>query len=264
MKAILTSAVLLVLIIGIASCRKKDRTSDMPEKKVYLSKITTSETGYTTFEYDAQGRMTKQSTYNFAGLYLSYLFHYNAQGQLTSYEQDYADPSRSGYKFTISYRADGTIDKVDETLESGALLFSVTYLHLTSAMTLLMKNEAGVYNSKIEYSFIPGTKNTKEQKLYTFNATGETWHMASHIVLGYDTKKTPYTFYPIGFLNPIGFEETVNIMPRENNIMSIRNEDTGATGSFTYEYNQEGYPVKATYNEPGSDPEIHTYEYTIE
>ncbi|WP_157558022.1 hypothetical protein [Niabella aurantiaca] len=261
MKRILASTILLVLIVSITSCRKKDQTSDLPQKKVYLSKIITSEESYTTFEYDEQGRMTKQSTYNFAGLYLSYLFYYNTQGQLSSCEQDYTDPSRPGYKFIYSYNADGTIDKMSQTVESGELLFSVSYLNTTSGMSLIMKDEAGANTSKIEYAFIPGTKNTKELKYYIFNNTDESWQMVLHHVLTYDTKTAPYTFYPTGFLSPIGFDELHTLTPRENNILSIKDEDIGSTSSFTYEYNEEGYPIKATYDKPGSDPETHTYEY---
>ncbi|MGJ7033839.1 hypothetical protein [Niabella hirudinis] len=263
MKRILASAILLVLIVSVTSCRKKDRTPDLPQKKVYLSKIITSEESYTTFEYDAQGRMARQSTYNFAGLYLSFLFHYNTQGQLSSYEQDYADPSNPGYKFVVSYNADGTINKMNQTAESGELLFSASYLHTTSGMSLIMKNGAGANTSKIEYSFIPGTKNTKELKYYTFNNTDESWQVVVRHTLAYDTKKAIYTFYPTGFLGPIGFDELHAITPHENNILSIKDEDLGSTSSFTYVYNEEGYPIKATYNRPGSDPETHTYEYIV-
>lgn len=242
MKKLVLSAFLLAGFM-FTSCDKNDDNTTVEEgtvdvSKMYLpSKITADD--YTT------------------------IFTYNNKAQLTKIVES------DGYEYTFSYSGDQLVEAT--AIESNIKTF-YTFSQAGTKLTVNMKAEInGQTHNDTEILTLDSKGNLLNDGYfnYTYDANGNITKMKSddseEIVLKYDDKNGIYKNVKLPqWVFAYIMSEQLNIV---NNVVDIDYEDSefpedNFTGTVTYNYNADNYPVKMVAKSTLEDDFSQTIEYT--
>lgn len=238
----------LIIILFLLGCSNDDSSQD--EKQLYLSRITTT-AGSTTYHYDENNRIVMEQFESASGSHvILYKNFYNDNGQLITRTIDNTDSSLD-YKYTYHYDTEGYLIKIDTYTIDGS--GPETYYSKTEAdysvpgkisvsRTLPTGTISVLYN---EY-FLDANGNVVMRKQFTPSGVLD----YSFEYTAFDNNKSPEQLLPKdtyikAFNNNLSYAATDHVLGETFQY------------TFTFEYNQAGYPTKET-NSNGS---IKTFEY---
>ena len=244
MKADSTLWMLMVLcLLATGGCKKDSSPPEEPQTLLRKS-ITSSQT--TTYEYDADNRAIKfEATFsnpvnNYTGFYT-----YNSAGQLA--EVLYSG-SGDDTKSVYFYNSSGQITKVENYIVSAgvaALSSKWDALYTTPGKISVYETpNGGIPALYVEY-FLDAKGNIEKQLSY--NVSGILVSTTENA--DFDNKPAPGLSVPkTGFARNVNNYQKVIVTPAGG---------SPSTGTYTYEYNSDGFPTKRTANSGA----IITYEY---
>ncbi|SFH33883.1 hypothetical protein [Pedobacter insulae] len=232
-------ALLFVLTPG---CKKGN--NPQPKTTLLAKSITSSQT--TTYQYDANNRAIRADVVftnpvnNYSGIYT-----YNNSGQVMEVLYDAAGDD---IKNVYSYNGNGQISKIETyTVSAGLATFnskSEGVYTTPGKISVYETPYGGTPYLYVEY-FLDAKGNIAKQQSY--DQTGAVIVTTENS--DFDNKPAPSLSIPkTGFARNVNNYGTVTVTPPAGN---------PSTSTYTYEYNNDGYPVKRTTN-TGS---IITYEY---
>ncbi len=243
-----------ILILLFFSCRKKDNNSPEQEKEVLLTKISTSSTT-TSYEYDGQRRAVKSKVAYAASPVNDYTstYAYNDKDQLTEWYIDPEDPARDATRIIMTYNS------------GGQMVMSESYTVNSSTATLAVKLIATYSQGKIainQTDYPAGTSHLEVE--YFTDAKGNLTKQISHRPDGSEWITTEYLEYDHHPASGSSLPQTT-FYKNANNYLSAKSTDheTGgvSNSTYSYEYNDKGYPVKRTISGSGA---ITAYEYIFQ
>lgn len=237
-----------LLLIWFASCSSDDNGDGQPLQTLLSKRITSTET--ISYTYDNNNRATGYTTENI-GPENNYTatYMYNSSGQLVEVIYNPAN-SIEDTKVVYSYNNNGQISTIETSYVSGSLSSPVSKYEAdystvgkVSVYTFTMAGTGTPYLSTEYYLDVNG--NIESQLSY--GASGLLIVTTENS--GYDDKKTASASLPDeDFVRNVNNYGTVTVTPTGG---------TPSVSTFTYEYNDDGYPTKRTSN-AGS---VVTYEY---
>lgn len=235
--------VVVLLSAIFLSCGKRDNPD--PARQTLLERISTN-SQTTTYTYDDNNRAIRfdavftNPVSNYSGFYT-----YNNSGQLT---EVLYETSGDDIKSLYFYNGSGQITKIETYLISGG----VETFDAQSAAIYTTPGKISVYETPggaapylyVEY-FLDAKGNIERQ--LTYNPAGSL--LVTTVNSDFDDKHAPALSVPkTGFVRNVNNYGTVTVTPAGS---------SASIGTYTYEYNSDGYPTKRTTN-TGS---ITTYEY---
>lgn len=231
-------SIVFLTSICLISC-KKDIKEQEKTVKILLSKTTTSST-ITTYDYDENGNIIEAYLDYFSSPInnISYVYTYVSNNQLKEYLITPDDTIRNVLKFKYNYNGDGKVSKISSFIvkdgeEDIYEMQEATYSSEKISINITKYVDATTYLS-VEY-YLDSKGNLYQQK--TFRPNGDEWIITEYPT--YDDKSTSST-------------STVktSFYSNKNNYLSVKITDleTGniSEGTYTYEYNEDGYPTKRT------------------
>lgn len=233
----------LALSVVFTACKKNSDVE--PAHKNLLVKKTDNDGLNFVFSYDANNRMSgytmSSNPYNAAR---NYTFTYNSNGGLAEYFE-----SIGSMKGKYTYNVDGTLAgkkgySVSGTVET--LVNTYTYTYVGGIVTENYVFAPTGNGFRIEYKYDVNGNNTEEKSYNTTPANPAGTYSGTVIYGNYDAQVSPSSYYPSAFLFPGS---------AKNNPGSLT-YSSGGTGTYTYQYNIDGYPTKRTMG-----TEISVYEY---
>lgn len=253
MKTIKPVFFIAALFLIFFSCRKKDNNLPGQEKKALLTKISTSSTN-TTYEYNEQKRAVNNKVVYPTSPVNNYTstYTYNDKGQLTEWYIDREYPARDATKIAMTYNS------------GGQLVMSETYTVNGSATTLVTKLIATYSQGKvaIHQTDYPAGVSHLEVEYYT-NDKGNLTKQIQHRPDGSEWITTEYLEYDDHPASGTSLPGTT-FYKNANNYLSATFTDHEAGSisnrTYSYEYNDEGYPVKRSTSGTST---ITVYEYTF-
>ena len=235
------------------SCGKERNIPPEREKEWLLTKIVTSST-ITTYTYDGQGRASESTVTYPAGPANNYTstYTYNDKGQLAEWYIQPDDAASDAIRIVFAYNGDSRIAMTSTYTVNGEVQTLVTELNATYGEGKAAIHQTdypdGVSYLEMEY-FTDDKGNLTKQKSY--RSDGAEWITTEYP--DYDTYPASGTSLPV-----------TAFYKNANNYLSVKitDHETGnvGTGSYAYEYSDEGYPVKRT-TDAGI---ITTYEYSYQ
>jgi len=242
MNKIITLFLLLLLAVSFQSCKKESSVKESEPDKTYLvTKITKHyDTGddQQTFEYDSQGRITKNIYSN-----ITYIYSYDSESRLAKNEIY----TYRGLLVTYNYTyANNKMTETRVSPENGidpqVFTYEINNGNIVKAILL--------DGSAITYNF--DGKGNVTQYQYVFK-NGDSIDEGS---LTYDDKKSPFAMvkgYNKHYLMS-NYDPEYSIA---NNILSNHYY------KFTFKYNDAGFPVSAI-RSGGGNPDLKIdYEYIV-
>ncbi|MFD2922141.1 hypothetical protein ACFS6H_20645 [Terrimonas rubra] len=245
MKTLLYFYLLFFSITFLPSC-KKDK--DTPAaKKVMMTKTITTKPGQAPFtiiyNYDAAGQLV---SYKYDNITVTTITR-NANGQVTKTTDANATTGVIVGGVNFYYDAAGKCIKRESLSSSGSVTFYYTFTYQSNMFVSKQYNPAGSAGEYFESYYTADGKNIQSRKLYTNTGT-----LKSIYTYQYDTKYGTELAMPFSDISPI--------VPTANNVIAYTSSIVpGATTnySYTYAYNNDGYPVKRVSND-GTET---TFEY---
>ena len=240
---------LFVVCFILAGCTKERDSADSKGSKVKLLETITVVEGNdidaVMFEYDKQGRIVKQIQNSHTKT-----FTYNSAGDLIKVVEKYES---SGDATTYTFTKNGNI--INETCIDDDDIF--TGIIELNAEGLPVKISFDEYYT-IEY------KNGNVTKMTLYDSPSLEY---GHYTFTYDDKNSPWLQCktPKWYL-AFAFDNFGIFTGLKNNPTTIEGTflDGWSTSSFTYTYNNDGYPTKTTLTETeGYGKLSHTYNYNI-
>ena len=231
------------------SCGKDDGDPEPTELQTCLSKTITS-SSTTTFHYDENNRAIS-SEVEFSSSPLnnySSAYTYNSSGQLTEWLITNTTSTRT--KLLYFYNSSGQISKIE------------TYLVSPDGTSTPDRETVASYATpgKIRVLTTPFGGSSYLETDYFIDAKGNIIKQQTYSPAGMMTTTSEYRSFDDKNSPSLSTPRT-SFARNVNNYLdvTITSHDTGgvSTGTYTYEYNPEGYPTKRTTN-TGS---ITTYEY---
>lgn len=237
-----------IIIILLLGCSNDDSSQD--EKQLYLSRVT-STAGSTTYHYDENNRIVLEQFESASGSnVLLFKNYYNDNGKLITRTEDQTDTSLD-YKYTYHYDIEGNLIKIETYTIDGS--GPETYYSKTEAdysvpgkisvsRTLPTGTISVLYN---EY-FLDANGNVVTRMQYKPSGALD----YSYEYTAFDDNKSPEQLLP---------KHTYTKAFNNNLSYTVTDNTSGESFqyTFTFEYNQVGYPTKET-NSNGS---IKTFEY---
>lgn len=241
------------IIFLITACSKKDSQPSVTQS-IKITKADYGSIGNFTYTYDANKNMATE-TYSGDGTpsnvpYVVTMTNYDTKGRLTEYNIDYPSGSFSDLKYSISYTTDGRPERiVSFDINTGAYAGYSSWEYLVGKIIFKRYGLTNTLQSRNEYTLAADGNNVAELK--TYNAAGTLTSTTTYS--NYDAKFTVESLYPIGY--SIG-----NLSKNNFTTLSRVNNVSGTTSGFsvTFEYNDEGYPIKRTL----SSGTVQTFTYT--
>ena len=226
---------------------------------------------YQKFEYDAQNRITKIYYYNDGEIDETYTFTYNSAGDLTSMSYIDTDNSDDNYTTNITYAGNKiTFDDDDSfamDLNPDGLLIKVTEEY----------GDDDLYTWDYVYQNGNLTKATQTDKWWSSPAGGGTYRtVITASTFTYDDMKsplnncnTPKWVLIWQFEGEIGIKNNPKIRTSKS-IDSAENAEFGnvyestheSTSTYTYTYDDEGYPLTCTAKWVDDDGDEHDWNVT--
>jgi uncharacterized protein YxeA len=249
MKNILFAVTISFFFIATEGCKKKNQEPD--NRNTYLKKEIFS-TGSVEYTYNAQSKLVRwdyTDNTNAANNYSITISKYSAEGLIEETLADYSGTS-SDRKSVYTYNADGTISKSSVyrlTTTGEALQSEFLYSYNNGRVLNSVRNVATGEIIPKQETWINIDGNISQVKYYNVAGT----LVETRDYTSYDKKRSPYKLIPAALaginskLNPLSYVRTITSTGETTNI------------SFTYEYNEDGYPIKRISNNGG----ISTYEY---
>lgn len=237
---------LLLCINFLISCSSDDDASNNNQQTLLAKSVTSSQT--TTYVYDDNNRVISNEVIASNPLNnYSTIYTYNGSGQLAEVFYD-SESSTEDIKSVYFYNESGQTTKIENYLVSSGI------------STLDSKSEA-IYDTpgKVSVYETPNGSTPYLSVEYFLDANGNVIEQLAYDTAGFLIVTTENSDFddkhsPSLSITKTGFVKNVN------NYGTVTVTATGgvpSTGTFTYEYNSDGYPTKRTSN-TGS---IFTYEY---
>jgi hypothetical protein len=249
MKNIVYLAVVILLYVIVGSCKKKNQTPD--NRKTFLKKEIYS-FGSVAYNYNADGKLVRTDytdNSNANNNYSTTITKYTAGGLMEEVLVDNAGATIDK-KVVCTYNADGTLSKITTyrlTPSGESIETEFLYSYPSGRIIYSIRNlsSGAVIPQQETWMNIDG--NISQVKYYNIlGGLDETRNYTS-----YDNRRSAFEAVPVALAginsksNPLAFTRVI--------------AGTGATTNitYTYEYNDDGYPLKRTSN----SGVIATYEY---
>ncbi|MGV3587217.1 MAG: hypothetical protein ACO1OF_09465 [Adhaeribacter sp.] len=249
MKKINLSALLLCLLFALAC--KNDEDVVKPDKNLntcLITKITFAGTDAITYEYDNQKRLKKANHAKDATSNENYYkeYDYDAAGRVTKESFKLADGTVFSY-FAFTYNSKNLLEKIAFHTKAAGNTFKheydkiITYTSTNKIEQVKTLNPEGPATSYRldEYTYDANQNITKVQE-YVVNGAAKVNDVTTAYT--YDNQNNPYrgaTYLGLG-------AETIS----KNNIATEKEtyhlSDLTKNYTYTYEYNEKGYPTKQT------------------
>ncbi|MBS7788284.1 hypothetical protein KIH23_13330 [Flavobacterium sp. CYK-55] len=224
----------------------------------YQNGFLTNGTGFNanggTYQYDAQGKLTRSST-----MYETFDYTYDAQGRLIKRTKvgtnDYTSLLYSGNKVTVKNYYEVSGDPVEDRVD--------LYLNSAGQITKLRRlTPTDDYSFMVE-DYVYDSRGNITQKWSRENNYGDP---DQSITFTYDNQKNPF-YYALKKLHRSTYllECRLGVPNYEFRGFTPNNLKTvGSSQIYEYSYNERGYPVGyiKTYENGGSSPGVS--EYAIE
>ncbi len=252
---ILKVSVLLLFAVFFFSCKK----TLAPAVKTYLVKESFPGGSYN-FVYNTENQLAEvnyidntNSSYN-----KTETFSYNSSGQVSSILTPFSNTvgiSRSAY----FYNSDGGLDKVQYFTNSGGVETGLydNLFEYTTGKIIVKRVTFGNTQPEV-VSLTDADNNVSETKLYN-TQNGDLIQINTYT--SYDNMKNYASLLPKSFYN---IDIGLNLFST-NNVLGVKTEQNGSVeyGSYTYEYNEDGYPTKMIYvnKTKGGDPWVVYFKY---
>lgn len=236
---------LLVALFATAvllSCKKDPDNVIVPvEKPVKLVKeVSSSATDFITFEYDADGNVTKHISQ-----------WQNGNGGLNKLTNVYAYSGGKLLQFSneagralFSYK-NGVIEKSDNYAINGRKISTIFYHFRNGKLDSLIEQNANplpddVKETKISYQYYSNGNVSRIDFAYRKEFTDPFTITSSKVYVEYDNKKNPEPDGVLGFYLP-GMLLQIN-NPIKVNVLNANGTVDGYS-RYEYSYNTEGFPV---------------------
>lgn len=257
MKTLQTIIAITILSLFSISCSSDDESAPEQTKPTYLLTKTTNNLGYSTYTYDANNKVSTV---------------------------EHINPGFSNYKTTFFYNSNGKLEETLEVSTGGAFPSStkrrVTYSYDVQNRLTERKSFQTSYDFPSQYDYVRGyffeyNGNTVIQKEME---KGKSFPSSRYVLdLNSDGNVLKYTSYDqmdannpnglISFSIVYAYDDKINVetsFPPEssfpffnkNNAIKYTKTDQSGTQTITditYEYNEDGYPVKRTVSGQGTN-----------
>lgn len=218
--------------------------------------------GYTTYEYDAAGRIEKSAVYGATGVLSNYAtYEYNEAGSVTKVSNYILGDLLTGY-VTTEYNGEGWPIKISTYISSGE----------TSSMTGYVTNEYDTVGNVIKTSTCGPTGIVSAYTVYEYNATGGMTKETTYMAGEYNS----YTTYEYNEAGKITKESEYDINGDLAEYTTTEYDDAGrmvrvtiyngftglAKKATTYEYNEANRLAKtSSFDVAGNLTAYSTIEY---
>ncbi len=264
LKDLFLCAMLLFGVVGLSSCEKSDEEKTKPE----LEKGTIAE---------IRAGSSKIKSYIFAGQLVNQVNHYNKQsGELDWFEKLERDTNGKLVKSTVfagsnhnklseqfyTYSVSGNLESTASSYYSGGKLEFSTYTVYEYSKDNSLKKQTVFEGTEViknakprsftTYDILPEGNYTQE-KQFVVDAKGNS-KLFSTTTYSYDTNYSP--FFEVA--EP-GTASSLNNLIAASTVV----HDTGKKYMYTYSYtyDQKGYPVSQSVTKPNGELEKYTYVY---
>lgn len=251
----LKKTLLILSIILIISCSKDDEQVQTPKTQTtLLSKINYSPTTYTKFLYDESNKLIFEEQVSSNGRVYNKTFVYSTKNKISETIRKQTPGLNSIIKQTYSYDSQDRIIEIKSFVSTAnlpndfVLEYSDMFSYSTNNIEFTRKNVQNNYSSQRTIFELNQNGNYTTVKYFSnMSATDPIGVLSTTSNLEYDTKNNLFANIPSEYLLS---EKT------KNNITKITNSGNSASVlNFSYEYNQDGYPIKR-------NDEV-TFEYII-
>ncbi len=246
LKTLKTFLTLTILFIIITSCSKDDKVVQEPKTPIYLlSKITYSATQNTAYFYDENNKLINEESLNNNGSVFKTTFQYNNNGKLIeNLKVPTAGNNISIEKQTYSYDSQNRLIQrklftatttapdefaLDNTETFGYNATNIEYKYKNGNSTFATRRVIFELDQSGNIVIATGYRN-----LTTLDQVGILDYKST---IEYDDKKNPLQNLPDEY---VFLEKTKN-----NRIKSTTPQFNPSVVTLTYEYNQDGYPIKS-------------------
>jgi hypothetical protein len=246
MKKLLIGATVLLLLVQI-SCKKDGQTSILNNPSVLLKNYS-DPSGREFLDYTYSGNSLSRLTHSG---YSSYYSVYSYTGNLIAKMEQYSPSNVLGGHTDFTY-ANGKLSQIKiykSTILSVSYSFVYNIDETTDVTTKTYDSSGLLIGSDTEKNYYDSAGNVV--RVVSGNLS---W------IYTYDTKNNPLK-------NVVGCGSLVfqNWYPSIKNNMLTRTDYNGATKtysiSYTYQYNDQGYPITASKSYNGNSPSVITYSY---
>ena len=240
MKQLLCTLLITITLFGCKKTENIEPPADVAPKKS-VKQLTASSSDYISYEYDANGNVTRyisQWQNGTGGVNrLNNVFEYSGN-KLTRFSNE------AGYA-SFTYIG-ARIDKSDHFAANGRKLSSFHYEYdqtgkITSILEQISNPDSdGINETKISYQYYANGNVSKMDFLYKKGTNDPFVLSSSKLFVEYDNKKNPEPDGIAGFFLP-------GVILQKNNPVKINNVSPNGTiegySRYEYTYNAEGYPV---------------------
>jgi len=259
-----TSTLLLLAATLITACKKDNSSAPTPTTNatVLLTKITNNINGDPGF-----GKSFIEFSYNGKQLTKAVLYEYKQDGSVNNTE-------------TTTFNYDSKANLRGTTITESNPFRYVSYVSTTMTATGNNVGELKIYGTNntlyddITFNYQNGrlsssTSTSNGVNTYTYNSDGNnTQRVTDHALLNksFDTKSNllgalPYWVYFTNIQFTDDDYQGVPLHPGKNNVVSF-DDGMGNAGTYTYQYNDLGYPSVSTSTLKDSKGNILSYKYT--
>lgn len=248
-------------VFAISCSNESD--SETPPHEVKENRIVKeiSEKTTKTFTYDDKKQITKIIEIGDLGFGITQsvtTFTYGS-GTVVEMKIDYTGSSSYGFKYSYGFKDETHTTLLDTEISmykgtSDYSYFSSTKFSRPTPNIINALEKRADSNDKTLFVYDLSNGNITGSSVYTgINSSNPNGQLNNTSVYSnYDTKKAPYTSLPMIYYFP-------TFLASVNNIG--KGEFSGNTVTYTYEYNEDGYPVKKTEKSSNGITRVTTFEY---
>ncbi|MEO8237912.1 MAG: hypothetical protein ABI576_07365 [Flavobacterium sp.] len=263
MKTQINKLILLIITIFAISCSNDENSESPPTHEVKENRLLKeiNEKTTKTFTYDDKKQITKIIEIGDLGFGTTQsvtTFTYG-NGSVVGMKIDYTGSSSYGFEYLYGFEDETHTTLLNTSVSrytgtSAYSSFSSTRFSRPTPNVIEALEKRPDSNDKTLYVYDLANGNITGSSVYTginfSNPNGQLNNTS--VYSNYDTKKSPYTSLPMIYNYP-------SFLTSVNNIG--KSESSGNTVTYTYEYNEDGYPVKKTEKSSNGITRVTTFEY---